>query len=580
MLPHNSDLKKTDARQFGMLSQDGARVAAALRDGSDAVATVVLKLLGLIAFVAMLVLLFASRSGEFAQDMSRVAVAAAVAVGVVATYYFARQGRLRLGIGIAIGIIYIAIVVHAVLAGFGIHTYLLGTIGLVISASYLLISIRVGHIATAVSMCTVLALYLVEAAGVLFQQHQWTIPARNVLAVYLLIYAVSAITGARYSNYFAVLIGEINRQANQLREIIHTLPSGCMLSRDGTVLLANDLFNTHINLDPAQNIEDQPLSSLLPQDVSAAILANFENAKAMSAGSFLPPHEWTIVVDGERRHIRWETRIILHDGIAALLTVSHDVTERNAILRALEQERKLAIQATEVKSTFLATMSHEIRTPLNAVIGLTDLMRDDDLDEPTRKEYLNLVIESSETLLAMLNDVLDMSKVEAGMLAVRRELVDINAICMAVDKVYTPLIAERGLTFAYQPSSTTTMFVLGDPLRIRQILNNLMSNALKFTRAGSINLVARCLAQQIEIDITDTGIGIAPDDQARLFTPFVQADGNNTREFGGTGLGLALCRELATRMQGHIVLESSVGKGSTFRLVLPRYAGDSTRRLT
>jgi signal transduction histidine kinase/ActR/RegA family two-component response regulator len=564
-----------NATQLDILANVEKRASATQQDASASLANIVIQMIAVVTVIGVVALIFSARSGDQVQDWTRIAIAVAAIVGMLAVVHLARRGRLRLGIAIAFGLIYLAITIHAVVAGFGIHAYMLGMLGLVISGCYLLINTQIGHASLAISGLTVIALYVAEVNGMLVHDKAaWQIPARNVLVVYLLTYAISALTGMRYSKYFAALIEEINRQSDQLRHIISSLPCGCMLCRDDVIIMANDLFKSHLGIDIATTLKDHKFTALLPPSEQARAITYLTTTQGIAAtqqhGTSAPlPFEFVIAEGEVSRTVHLDARTIMHDGRPALLIATQDVTERATILAALDEERRGAVAAAQAKSTFLATMSHEIRTPLNAVIGLTDLMRVGDLDEATRKQYLGLVLESSETLLAMLNDILDMAKLDAGKLEIRQEPVDVRALCTSIEKIYAPLARERRLRFDYVCDSNLTMCVMADNLRLRQVLSNLMSNALKFTRDGGIRLQLRLYQGNIEIDVIDTGIGIREADQPRLFTPFEQADGDTTREFGGTGLGLAICRELMIRMQGSITVTSEPGMGSRFRLALP-----------
>jgi signal transduction histidine kinase/CheY-like chemotaxis protein len=223
--------------------------------------------------------------------------------------------------------------------------------------------------------------------------------------------------------------------------------------------------------------------------------------------------------------------------------------------------------ANAAKSTFLATMSHEIRTPLNGVLGMAQAMAGDDLSERQR-ERLGVIHSSGEALLAILNDVLDLSKIEAGKLELEAVEFDLGEVARGAYSAFTALANKKGLSFALDMDAARGRY-LGDPTRLRQILYNLISNALKFTEQGEIQVTARRIAGGLELKVRDTGVGIAPDSLVRLFAKFDQLDSSTTRRFGGTGLGLAICRELAQLMGGEIGVESELGQGSVFTVRLP-----------
>jgi signal transduction histidine kinase/CheY-like chemotaxis protein len=223
--------------------------------------------------------------------------------------------------------------------------------------------------------------------------------------------------------------------------------------------------------------------------------------------------------------------------------------------------------ASAAKSTFLATMSHEIRTPLNGVLGMAQAMAADGLPDHQR-ERLGVIRQSGEALLTILNDVLDLSKIEAGKLELELVEFDLADIARGAHSTFTALASSKGLAFSLDLGAASGRY-LGDPARLRQILYNLVSNALKFTEAGEVRVSARYAEGALSIAVSDTGIGIAPENRAKLFTKFDQLDSSTTRRFGGTGLGLAICHELAQLMGGAIGVESKLGGGSCFTLELP-----------
>ena len=234
--------------------------------------------------------------------------------------------------------------------------------------------------------------------------------------------------------------------------------------------------------------------------------------------------------------------------------------------RAAEGERA-AEAANEAKSQFLATMSHEIRTPLNGVLGMAQAMAGDQLSERQR-ERLDIVRQSGESLLAILNDILDLSKIEAGKLELEAVEFSLSEVARGAHAAFTGLANKKGLSFCLEMEGDCGTY-RGDPVRLRQIMYNLISNALKFTDVGEVRVVLSWRQDVLSLIVSDTGVGIAPEAMGRLFNNFAQADASTTRRFGGTGLGLAICRHLAEAMNGSISVESQRGQGSRFVVSLP-----------
>ncbi|HUZ13861.1 MAG TPA: ATP-binding protein [Caulobacteraceae bacterium] len=236
--------------------------------------------------------------------------------------------------------------------------------------------------------------------------------------------------------------------------------------------------------------------------------------------------------------------------------------------RALARDNEQAAAAANAaKSAFLATMSHEIRTPLNGVLGMAQAMANDPLSQAQR-DRLGVIHGSGQALLAILNDILDLSKIEAGKLELEIIEFDLGDIARGAYAAFTALANKKGLSFALDIERGRGRY-RGDPTRLRQILYNLISNALKFTDAGEIRVTAAWTGEALRIRVADTGIGISAESLARLFGKFDQLDSSTTRRFGGTGLGLAICRELARLMGGDIEVESEEGRGASFEVVLP-----------
>jgi signal transduction histidine kinase/AmiR/NasT family two-component response regulator len=235
--------------------------------------------------------------------------------------------------------------------------------------------------------------------------------------------------------------------------------------------------------------------------------------------------------------------------------------------------------ASQAKTDFLAMMSHEIRTPMNGILGCVSLLQDTPLRDE-QKEFANTIRSSAESLLTILNDVLDYSKIEAGGLSLEETVVDVHALCADIHRLLQQPASHRGLELRHVIAEDVPQYITGDPMRLRQVVLNLASNAIKFTETGSVCIeISRPDVSRLEVRVIDTGIGISAEQLSRLFKRFTQADSSTTRRYGGTGLGLAISKQLVELMGGTIEVSSAVGRGSTFSFVLPLLAASQPAKL-
>jgi signal transduction histidine kinase/CheY-like chemotaxis protein len=254
------------------------------------------------------------------------------------------------------------------------------------------------------------------------------------------------------------------------------------------------------------------------------------------------------------------------------IMIIRNITETKKQEETLRHAKEKAEEATKAKSEFLANMSHEIRTPMNSIIGFCDLLAEEELT-PQQVEYLDTVREAGRSLLNIINDILDLSKIESGKFQVEIMPCSLKKILKNTRSLMLPRAQQKGIRFQVEQCSDLPDIILSDPLRLQQCLINLIGNAIKFTEKGHVILrvsyAAGETSPQLRFEVEDTGIGIPKEKQEAVFQPFTQADSSTTREFGGTGLGLTITKILVQLLDGSIELTSEVGRGSTFAITLP-----------
>ncbi|UEM20550.1 response regulator [Skermanella mucosa] len=373
-----------------------------------------------------------------------------------------------------------------------------------------------------------------------------------------------------------VTIGRERKQAVQalhdselrLLHLLETSPVGvCIIDRQGRIHFSNpslcDLFGRSrdqllttdfegLYLDPAQH------GACLEVFDANACVRGVETAFRRADGEI----RWTIM--------SWEPSVL--DGRGVIVVWLFEISGLKEAESSLRQAKEEAEAATRAKSTFLATMSHEIRTPMNGVLGMLDILSRSRLDSDQRRSVA-VIRESGVSLLSIIDDILDFSKVEAGRLDLEQVPMTLTDTVEGVAATLTLAAWQKGLRLVTFIDPAIPRWLIGDPMRLRQILFNLVGNAIKFTSGGSVTLridldAVRDGRANVLVRVIDTGIGLTPEQAARLFQPFTQAESSTTRRFGGTGLGLSICRLLAQLMGGTIGVDSAPGKGSAFRVEL------------
>ncbi len=374
---------------------------------------------------------------------------------------------------------------------------------------------------------------------------------------------------------------------HRLRATFDAMDAGIVLyDAQDRLVLCNQSFRELYGglgdrLQPGRRFED-----LLRDAVAAGLVPQARGREAQWVAQRLADHATPgAPVQRELPGDRWR-RIVeqrLPDG--SLLAFSTDVTEHVRRERALEAARaesqrrsdelrrtsEEAVAASSAKSAFLANMSHEIRTPLTSIIGFAELLLGRDLGRDEKLAAVQTIIRNGRHLLEVINDILDLSKIETGQVQLERIPIDLGLLLRDVVTLVAGRAEEKGLEFQVEPQLPLPARFAGDPVRIKQVLLNFCSNAIKFTPRGRVKLALRYAASPptLTFSVIDSGIGMTPEQLARLFRPFVQADVSTTRRYGGTGLGLYLSRQLATALGGRIEVDSAPGQGSAFHLVLP-----------
>jgi len=362
---------------------------------------------------------------------------------------------------------------------------------------------------------------------------------------------------------------QVHLAESHLRALLENIPLQAWLKdAQGVFLAVNGKFAEALELEPSEVvgksvkeiIHERPALNYL-QEPSELIKQkrkiHFERSVSLPAGLHWYEVSKSPVIDE-------------HGDVLGIAGVAWDITER----KELEQKLRLADRA---KSEFLATMSHEIRTPMNSVLGYAHLLHHMPLTE-VQTEYVESILSNGELLLSVIDDILDFSKIEADKLTLEKEVIDILDLVERLERIFAPLASQKSLSLAVQIDPDVPTRVLGDCHRVEQILVNLLSNAVKFTESGGVRLRAfRPLVKEnadsdtrtaIGFEITDTGIGIAGEQMARLFQPFSQIDSRIARRYSGSGLGLVIAQKLADLMGGSITVSSTLGQGSVFTVSL------------
>jgi len=368
-------------------------------------------------------------------------------------------------------------------------------------------------------------------------------------------------------------VTETERAKQEGDAILDNAVVGVCLVRNHRLERVNPQLERMLGL-PLGSLVGKPTEVLFPsREKFKDFVATYESPQA--AGDTIDIERRVPRADGVKLLLRMRGRAVdpKRRKETGTIWVIEDITDRRRAEMELAEAQRDAEAASRAKSSFLATMSHEIRTPLSGVLGLARLLQDASLPPERRTAYLAHLVDAAELLNGIVSDVLDLSKIEAGQLEVEHIPFDLHAVVWSAFRTFSPIGQERGLEMSCDVAPDTPREVLGDPVRVRQILSNYLSNALKFTDRGRIHVhLFRRAPALARIEISDTGIGVSAELRATLFQPFTQADSSTTRRFGGSGLGLSICRELATLMGGNVGLDSDGRSGTCAWVELPLIA--------
>jgi two-component system sensor histidine kinase/response regulator len=362
-------------------------------------------------------------------------------------------------------------------------------------------------------------------------------------------------------------------ERNLLRTVVDTIPDSIFAKdSEGRYLLANKAFAKLHGLESPEQLLGKSAFDLFPKERATALHA--ADLEVMRAAKPLEAERSVVDAEGSVHWILMSKVPLTNklDEIVGIVGVNRDITQAKRSEAELRQAKEAAEAANRAKSEFLANMSHEIRTPLNGIIGMTELALETEL-APEQQEYLSMVKISADSLLTVINDILDFSKMEAGKLELDRSVFKLHESLEETVRTFGARAAEKGLELICDISSDVAQTFVGDPTRLRQVVVNLLGNAIKFTDRGEVVLHVEMKEAQdghvlLHFAIRDTGIGIAEDKQKLIFQAFAQADSSPSRNYGGTGLGLTISTRLVEMMGGSIWLESKPGQGSTFHFTV------------
>ncbi len=533
-------------------------------------------LLVFFSFVASAAILLLLPHGPEAGNSARIAAPIAIFIGCLAAVVIARSGRPRLGASLVITVAYVVILNYVIAGRLGLHSYANALIAILIVVTALLIGHRAGVAAALIAIVTAVALSLLEHYGGLVDPHAVAaIPAANILIVYCILYGAIGAVLYVFSRTFRETLQSTEDQELRFRQLFDVAPLGYVIHREGRILMINQAAATASGFDVPDKMIAMNIFDLLPEEQLEHARRHLASAIGVAPGTTVSTEFRIKLPDGRLRQFETtSTPIMLADG-PALFTMMRDVTRAREASIALAAAKEQAESSSRAKSEFLANMSHEIRTPLNGILGMADLLRSTPLNAEQRR-YGEAIATSGRSLRDLLGSVLDLAKIEAGRMMLEQKNFDLSRMVAELESIYWELAGGRANTFMAQVDLTEKSLLRGDPLRVRQVLGNLLDNAVKFTEGGRIDFGVRVVdsppgdaRRWMLFTVQDTGIGMSKETLEKVFQPFTQADTSTTRRYGGTGLGLSIARSLVELMDGTLDVESAPGIGSKFSVRLP-----------